>query len=261
MSDKKEFNKKYEKKLNELQIELVQLQDWIIDRGKKIAIIFEGRDAAGKGGTIKRIIENLNPRYCKVVALAAPTEREKTQWYFQRYVPHLPASGEIVIFDRSWYNRAGVERVMGFCTDKEYINFLQTCPEFERMIISSGIQLIKYWFSVSAEEQIKRFKSRAEDPTKGWKLSPMDLESVNRWDDYSKAKDNMFEHTDTVFSQWNVVESDNKKKARVNCISHLPNQVKYETIEHPEVVLPERTQQKNYDRPSRSNYNYVPEEL
>jgi len=261
MSDKKEFNKKYEKKLNELQIELVQLQDWIIDRGKKIAIIFEGRDAAGKGGTIKRIIENLNPRYCKVVALAAPTEREKTQWYFQRYVPHLPASGEIVIFDRSWYNRAGVERVMGFCTDKEYINFLQTCPEFERMIISSGIQLIKYWFSVSAEEQIKRFKSRAEDPTKGWKLSPMDLESVNRWDDYSKAKDNMFEHTDTVFSQWNVVESDNKKKARVNCISHLLNQVKYETIEHPEVVLPERTQQKNYDRPSRSNYNYVPEEL
>jgi len=261
MSDKKEFNKKYEKKLNELQIELVQLQDWIIDRGKKIAIIFEGRDAAGKGGTIKRIIENLNPRYCKVVALAAPTEREKTQWYFQRYVPHLPASGEIVIFDRSWYNRAGVERVMGFCTDKEYINFLQTCPEFERMIISSGIQLIKYWFSVSAEEQIRRFKSRAEDPTKGWKLSPMDLESVNRWDDYSKAKDNMFEHTDTVFSQWNVVESDNKKKARVNCISHLLNQVKYETIEHPEVVLPERTQQKNYDRPSRSNYNYVPEEL
>ena len=261
MSDKKEFNKKYEKKLNELQIELVQLQDWIIDRGKKIAVIFEGRDAAGKGGTIKRIIENLNPRYCKVVALAAPTEREKTQWYFQRYVPHLPASGEIVIFDRSWYNRAGVERVMGFCTDKEYINFLQTCPEFERMIISSGIQLIKYWFSVSAEEQIRRFKSRAEDPTKGWKLSPMDLESVNRWDDYSKAKDNMFEHTDTVFSQWNVVESDNKKKARVNCISHLLNQVKYETIEHPEVVLPERTQQKNYDRPSRSNYNYVPEEL
>ena len=261
MSDKKEFNKKYEKKLNELQIELVQLQDWIIDRGKKIAIFFEGRDAAGKGGTIKRIIENLNPRYCKVVALAAPTEREKTQWYFQRYVPHLPANGEIVIFDRSWYNRAGVERVMGFCTDKEYINFLQTCPEFERMIISSGIQLIKYWFSVSAEEQIKRFKSRVEDPTKGWKLSPMDLESVNRWDDYSKAKDNMFEHTDTVFSQWNVVESDNKKKARVNCISHLLNQVKYETIEHPEVVLPERTQQKNYDRPSRSNYNYVPEEL
>ena len=261
MSDKKEFNKKYEDKLNELQIELVQLQDWVIEHGKKIAIIFEGRDAAGKGGTIKRIIENLNPRYCKVVALAAPTERETSQWYFQRYVPHLPASGEIVIFDRSWYNRAGVERVMGFCTDKEYINFLQTCPEFERMIISSGIQLIKYWFSVSAEEQIKRFKSRAEDPTKGWKLSPMDLESVNRWDDYSKAKDNMFEHTDTVFSQWNVVESDNKKKARVNCISHFLDRVKYENIKHPDVILPKRTQQKNYDRPPRSNYNYVPEIL
>ena len=261
MSDKKEFNKKYEEKLNELQVELVRLQEWVIDRGKKIAIIFEGRDAAGKGGTIKRIIENLNPRHCKVVALAAPTEREKTQWYFQRYVPHLPAGGEIIILDRSWYNRAGVERVMGFCTEKEYINFLQTCPEFERMIISSGIQLIKYWFSVSAEEQIKRFKSRAEDPTKGWKLSPMDLESVNRWDDYSKAKDNMFEHTDTVFSPWNIVESDNKKKARVNCISHFLNQVKYEHTEHPEVILPERTQQKDYDRPSRSNYNYVPEKL
>ena len=195
MSDKKEFNRKYEEKLNELQIGLVQLQDWVIENGKKIAMIFEGRDAAGKGGTIKRIIENLNPRYCKVVALAAPTEREKSQWYFQRYVNHLPAGGEIVIFDRSWYNRAGVEHVMGYCSEKEYINFLQTCPEFERMIISSGIQLIKYWFSVSAEEQIKRFKSRAEDPTKGWKLSPMDLESVNRWDDYSKAKDNMFEHS------------------------------------------------------------------
>ena len=261
MNDKKEFNKKYEKKLTALQIELVKLQDWVIDQGKKIAIIFEGRDAAGKGGTIKRIIENLNPRYCKVVALSAPTEREKTQWYFQRYVPHLPAGGEIVIFDRSWYNRAGVERVMGFCTEKEYINFLQTCPEFERMLISSGIQLIKYWFSVSAEEQIKRFKSRAEDPTKGWKLSPMDLESVNRWDDYSKAKDNMFEHTDTVYSQWNIVESDNKKKARINCISHLLKQIKFENVEHPEVNLPDRTQQKNYDRPSRSNYNYVPEEL
>ena len=261
MSDKKEFNKKYEKMLDEFQVELVRLQDWVIDRGKKIAIIFEGRDAAGKGGTIKRIRENLNPRYCKVVALAAPTEREKTQWYFQRYVPHLPAGGEIVIFDRSWYNRAGVERVMDFCSEKEYINFLQTCPEFERMIISSGIQMIKYWFSVSAEEQMNRFKSRVEDPTKEWKLSPMDLESVKRWDDYSQAKDNMFEHTDTVFSPWYVVESDNKKKARINCISHLLDQVRYEKIEHQEVVLPERTQQKIYDRPSRSIYNYVPEKL
>ncbi len=167
MSEKKIFKKRYEKKLQELQIELVRLQDWVIDEGKKVAIVFEGRDAAGKGGVIKRIAEHLNPRYCKIVALAAPTEREKSQWYFQRYVTHLPAAGEIVIFDRSWYNRAGVERVMGFCSEKQYINFLQTCPEFERMIISSGIQLIKYWFSVSAEEQMKRFKARAEDPTKG----------------------------------------------------------------------------------------------
>ena len=259
MSEKKEFNKLYNKTLKELQIELVKLQNWVIVEGKKIAIIFEGRDAAGKGGTIKRITENLNPRHCKVVALATPTEREKSQWYFQRYIPYLPASGEIVIFDRSWYNRGGVERVMGFCSEKQYINFLQTCPEFERMIISSGTQLIKYWFSVSAEEQMKRFKSRAEDPTKGWKLSPMDLESVNRWDDYSKAKDNMFEHTDTAFSPWNVVESDNKKKARVNCIKHFISLVKYSEIEQEEVVLPDRVQQKNYERPPRSNFTYVPE--
>mgnify|MGYP001244887814 FL=1 len=259
MNDKKEFNKIYNKKLKELQIELVKLQNWVIAKGKKVAIIFEGRDAAGKGGTIKRITENLNPRYCKVVALATPTEREKSQWYYQRYIPYLPAAGEIVIFDRSWYNRGGVERVMGFCTEKQYINFLQTCPEFERMIISSGTQLIKYWFSVSAEEQMKRFKSRAEDPTKGWKLSPMDLESVNRWDDYSKAKDNMFEHTDTVFSPWNVVESDNKKKARINCISHFISSVKYSEIEQDEVILPDRIQQKNYERPPRSNYTYVAE--
>ena len=261
MNEKKEFNKIYNKKLKELQIELVKLQNWVIAEGKKIAIIFEGRDAAGKGGTIKRITENLNPRHCKVVALATPTEREKSQWYFQRYIPYLPASGEIVIFDRSWYNRGGVERVMGFCTEKQYINFLQTCPEFERMIISSGTQLIKYWFSVSAEEQMKRFRRRAEDPTKGWKLSPMDLESVNRWDDYSKAKDNMFEHTDTVFSPWNIVESDNKKKARINCINHFLSLVKYSEIEQDDVVLPDRIQQKHYKRPPRSNYNYVPETI
>ena len=214
MDERKSLSKKYNKKLKELQIELVKLQKWVIQEGKKIAIVFEGRDAAGKGGTIKRITENLNPRYCKVVALATPTEKEKSQWYYQRYVPFLPSAGEIVIFDRSWYNRGGVERVMGFCTEKQYINFLQTCPEFERMVISSGTQLIKYWFSVSAEEQMRRFKSRAEDPTKGWKLSPMDLESVNRWDEYSKAKDNMFEHTDTTFSPWFVVESDNKKESQ-----------------------------------------------
>jgi len=259
MSEKKEFNKKYEKKLEDFQIELVRLQDWVIDEGKKIVIIFEGRDAAGKGGTIKRLTENLNPRYCKVIALAAPTDREKTQWYYQRYITHLPAAGEIVILDRSWYNRGGVEKVMGFCTEKQYINFLQTCPEFERMIISSGIQLIKYWFSVSAEEQMKRFKARAEDPTKGWKLSPMDLESVRRWDDYSKAKDNMFEHTDTQFSPWYVVESDNKKRARINCINHFLNSIHYTEVGSPEVVLPDRVQQKNYERPPRSIYNYVPE--
>ncbi|MBI88517.1 MAG: polyphosphate kinase 2 [Candidatus Marinimicrobia bacterium] len=259
MSSKKEFKKKYEDKIKELQVELVRLQDWVIDSGSKIAIIFEGRDAAGKGGTIKRITENLNPRFCKIVALAAPTEREKTQWYFQRYVPHLPAAGEIVIFDRSWYNRAGVERVMGFCTNKQYVNFLQTCPEFERMIISSGTQLIKYWFSVSAEEQMKRFNARANDPTKGWKLSPMDLESVKRWDDYSRAKDNMFEHTDTQFSPWFVVESDNKKKARINCISHLLGLINYSDVVSPSVELPNRVQQKDYERPPRSNYKYVPD--
>ena len=259
MADKKEFKKVYEDKLQELQIELVKLQDWVIDKGKKIAIVFEGRDAAGKGGTIKRITENLNPRYCKVVALAAPTDREKSQWYYQRYVPYMPAAGEIVIFDRSWYNRGGVEHVMGFCTEKQYINFLQTCPEFERMIISSGTQLVKYWFSVSAEEQMKRFKARADDPTKGWKLSPMDLESVKRWDEYSKAKDNMFEHTDTQFSPWYVVESDNKKKARVNCINHFLSLVRYTEIETPEVVLPDRVQQKKYKRPPRDIYKYVPD--
>ena len=259
MADKKGFKNKYEDKLQELQIELVKLQDWVIDKGKKIAIVFEGRDAAGKGGTIKRITENLNPRYCKVIALAAPTDREKSQWYYQRYVPYMPAAGEIVIFDRSWYNRGGVEHVMGFCTEKQYINFLQTCPEFERMIISSGTQLVKYWFSVSAEEQMKRFKARAEDPTKGWKLSPMDLESVKRWDDYSKAKDNMFEHTDTPFSPWYVVESDNKKKARVNCIDHFLSLVRYTEIETPEVVLPDRVQQKEYKRPPRDIYKYVPD--
>jgi len=259
MTDKNEFKKVYEDKLQELQIELVKLQDWVIDRSKKIAIVFEGRDAAGKGGTIKRITENLNPRYCKVIALAAPTDREKSQWYYQRYVPYMPAAGEIVIFDRSWYNRGGVEHVMGFCTDKQYINFLQTCPEFERMIISSGTQLVKYWFSVSAEEQMKRFKARAKDPTKGWKLSPMDLESVKRWDEYSKAKDNMFEHTDTPFSPWYVVESDNKKKARVNCIDHFLSLIRYTEIEAPEVVLPDRVQQKEYKRPSRDIYKYVPE--
>ena len=259
MSDKKDFNKKYEKKIAGLHKELVKMQEWVIQEGKKIVIIFEGRDAAGKGGTIQRVTDHLNPRHCRGVALAAPTEKEKTQWYFQRYAAHLPSAGEIVILDRSWYNRSGVEKVMGFCTDKEYINFLQTCPEFERMIISSGIQLIKYWFSVSAEEQIKRFQGRIEDPTKGWKLSPMDLESVNRWDEYSEAKDNMLEHTDTEASPWYLVESDNKKKARVNCITHLLSLIQYSEVEHEEIKLPDRAVADKVDRPDKSNFNYVPE--
>tara|TARA_B100000073_G_scaffold98106_1_gene77987 strand:- start:2683 stop:3468 length:786 start_codon:yes stop_codon:yes gene_type:complete len=261
MSEKKEFNKKYEKTLISLQQELVKLQEWVIQEGKKIVIIFEGRDAAGKGGTIKRVTEHLNPRHCRVVALSAPTEKEKTQWYFQRYVAHLPSAGEIVILDRSWYNRSGVEKVMGFCSDKEYINFLQTCPDFERMLISSGIQLIKYWFSVSPEEQIKRFQGRIDDPTKGWKLSPMDLESVNRWDDYSKAKDKMLEHTDTESSPWYLVESDNKKKARINCISHLLSLVEYSEVEHDEIKLPDRALTGSVERPDKSNFNYVPEAI
>ena len=261
MSEKKEFNKKYEKTLISLQQELVKLQEWVIQEGKKIVIIFEGRDAAGKGGTIKRVTEHLNPRHCRVVALSAPTEKEKTQWYFQRYVAHLPSAGEIVILDRSWYNRSGVEKVMGFCSDKEYINFLQSCPDFERMLISSGIQLIKYWFSVSPEEQIKRFQGRIDDPTKGWKLSPMDLESVNRWDDYSKAKDKMLEHTDTESSPWYLVESDNKKKARINCISHLLSLVEYSEVEHEEIKLPDRALTGSVERPDKSNFNYVPEAI
>ena len=261
MSEKKEFNKKYEKTLINIQQELVKLQEWVIQEGKKIVIIFEGRDAAGKGGTIKRVTEHLNPRHCRVVALSAPTEKEKTQWYFQRYVAHLPSAGEIVILDRSWYNRSGVEKVMGFCSDKEYINFLQTCPDFERMLISSGIQLIKYWFSVSPEEQIKRFQGRIDDPTKGWKLSPMDLESVNRWDDYSKAKDKMLEHTDTESSPWYLVESDNKKKARINCISHLLSLVEYSEVEHEEIKLPDRALTGSVERPDKSNFNYVPEAI
>ena len=259
MSNTKIFAKAaYNKRLRYLQIELVKLQKWVIAERKKIVILFEGRDAAGKGGIIKRITRYLNPRYCKIIALGIPTERERTQWYFQRYVQYLPAGGEIVIFDRSWYNRAGVEHVMKFCTEKQYINFLQTCPEFEHMIISSGIQLLKYWLSISPQEQIKRFKNRIQNPTKEWKISPMDIESVNRWDDYSKAKDSMLEHTDTRYAPWYIVDSDDKKKARINCISHLLNQIKYQEITKPEITLPERISQNEYKRPSKSNYNYVP---
>ncbi|MEM9583196.1 MAG: polyphosphate kinase 2 [Pseudomonadota bacterium] len=252
-------NRAYEAELARLQIELVKLQEWVKETGHRIAIIFEGRDAAGKGGTIKRITEALNPRICHVVALPAPTEREKTQWYFQRYVAHLPAAGEIVIFDRSWYNRGGVERVMGFCTDEEYKEFMRSCPEFERMLVRSGIQLIKYWFSVSDEEQERRFQKRLTDPTKQWKLSPMDLESRKRWVDYSKAKDDMFSHTDIKQAPWYVVNSDVKKHARLNCINHLLSLIPYEDVAREPVQLDERPPQKGYVRPPMSDQTFVPE--
>ena len=258
MADKKEFKKQYEKKLQELQIELVKLQDWVINEGEKVAIIFEGRDEAGKGGTIKRITENLNPRYCKIVALAAPTEREKSHGYFQRYVTHLPAAGEIVIFDRSWYNRAGVERVMGFCSEAQYNNFLTSCPIFENLLIQDGIKLIKYWFSVSDEEQEKRFQERASNPLKNWKLSPMDLESRNRWVEYSKAKDLMFEHTDTDRSPWWVVDGEEKKRARLNCIKHLLSQFEYADFKKTKVKLPKRREIKKLSRPPIDSQKFVP---
>lgn len=248
----------YESELQRLQIELVKLQEWIKFKGLKLVVIFEGRDAAGKGGVINRIIEPLNPRFCKVVALGTPTEREKSQWYFQRYVPHLPAAGEMVLFDRSWYNRAGVERVMGFCSDEEYWEFLRSCPYFERMLIRSGIVLVKYWFSVSDHEQEKRFQARLHDPTKRWKLSPMDIESRNRWVEYSKAKDEMFAYTDTKLSPWWVVEADNKKRARLNCIAHLLSVIKYEDLTPPEMELPPRHEGKGYVRPPLEEQTFVP---
>ncbi|MEN9444570.1 MAG: hypothetical protein RIS47_1460 [Bacteroidota bacterium] len=253
---KKKF---YETELKRLEIELVKLQEWIKHEKLKVVVIFEGRDAAGKGGTIKRITESLNPRYCKVVALGVPSDREKTQWYFQRYVTHLPAAGEMVIFDRSWYNRSGVERVMGFCTDAEYLDFLRSCPEFERMLIRAGIMIIKYWFSVSMEEQEVRFQDRILDPTKRWKLSPMDLESRARWTDYSKAKDNMFAHTDTKQAPWYVVNSDDKKRARLNCISHLLSLIDYEDLTPEAIELPDRPQTQSYVRPPLSDQTFVPE--
>ncbi len=254
-------NKVYEARLAELQIELVKLQEWIRHEGLKVVAIFEGRDAAGKGGAIKRITESLSPRICRVVALGTPTEREKTQWYFQRYVPHLPAAGEMVLFDRSWYNRAGVERVMGFCSDEEYREFLRTCPEFERMLIRSGIILIKYWFSVSDEEQERRFASRISDPTKRWKLSPMDLESRKRWVEYSKAKDEMFAHTDIKQAPWYVVNADVKKRARLNCIRHLLSMIPYEDLTPESIKLPPRQDAGAYVRPPLSDQTFVPEEF
>ncbi len=254
----KAFRKTYFKELFRLQVELVKLQDWVVTTGHKVVVLFEGRDAAGKGGAIKRITQRLNPRVCRVAALPAPSERERTQWYFQRYVSHLPAAGEIVLFDRSWYNRAGVEKVMGFCTDEENEAFYQTVPDFEKMLINSGIQLIKYWFSITDNEQNLRFQSRIHDPLKQWKLSPMDLESRKRWEDYTKAKEAMLERTHIPEAPWWVVQADNKKKARLNCIDHLLKQIPYETIEKPLVTLPPRVHNADYIRQPVPENMYVP---
>ena len=249
----------YEKELINLQHELMKLQEWVTLKGLKIVVVFEGRDAAGKGGVIKRMTQHLSPRICRVAALPSPTEREKHQWYFQRYVTHLPAAGEIVLFDRSWYNRAGVERVMEFCTDEEYSEFLRSCPEFERMLVRSGIILIKYWFSVSDEEQERRFQNRIKDPLKQWKLSPMDVQSRARWLEYSKAKDEMFAHTDIKQAPWFVVKSDIKKHARLNCISHFLSMIPYQTIKREKIKLPERHSGAGYVRPPMSDQTFIPE--
>jgi polyphosphate kinase len=256
---KKIKNKVYEAELANLQIELVKLQEWIKHEGLKVVCLFEGRDAAGKGGTIKRITQSLNPRICRVVALGTPTEREKTQWYFQRYVPNLPAAGEMVLFDRSWYNRAGVERVMGFCSDDEYREYMRSCPEFERMLVRSGIILIKYWFSVSDEEQERRFQDRITDPTKRWKLSPMDLESRKMWMEYSRAKDQMFAHSDIKQAPWYVVEADVKKRARLNCIKHLLGLIPYQDLTPEPIKLPPRQAHSGYVRPPMEDQTFVPE--
>ena len=249
----------YEEELFHLQIELVKMVEWIKHRGLKVVVVFEGRDAAGKGGVIKRITQHLSARICRVAALPAPTEREQTQWYFQRYVPHLPAAGEMVLFDRSWYNRAGVERVMGFCTEEEHREFLRSCPEFERMLVRSGIMLVKYWFSVSDEEQERRFRDRIDQPHKRWKLSPMDLESRRRWVEYSRAKDEMFAHTDIKQAPWYVVDADVKKHARLNCIRHLLSLVSYEDLTPEPIELPHRTEAGAYVRPPMSDQTFVPD--
>ncbi len=263
MSDEpkaKKINKEiYEKELFRLQLEMVKLQAWVQHENLKVVVVFEGRDAAGKGGVIKRMTQYLNPRIARVVALPAPTEREQSQWYFQRYVPHLPAAGEIVLLDRSWYNRAGVEKVMGFCTEDEYEEFMRSCPEFERMLVRSGIILIKYWFSVSDEEQENRFQSRLEEPHKRWKLSPMDLESRKKWVEYSKAKDQMFAHTDIKQAPWYVVKSDNKKLARLNCITHFLSQISYDDLTPESIELPEREKGRGYVRPPFSDQTFVPD--
>ena len=250
---------RYFRELFRLQSELVKLQSWVVATGHKVVILFEGRDAAGKGGVIKRITQRLNPRVCRVAALPAPNDRERTQWYFQRYASHLPAAGEIVLFDRSWYNRAGVERVMGFCTDEQYEEFFRTTPEFERMLVRSGIQLIKYWFSISDEEQNLRFLGRIHDPLKQWKLSPMDLESRRRWEDYTKAKEVMLERTHIPEAPWWVVPAVDKKKARLNCINHLLSQMPYEEVEHPTIVLPPREHHDDYVRHAVPQEIHVPQ--
>lgn len=259
MGKKKLSKLVYEAELNRLQAELVEMQEWVKASGARIVVIFEGRDAAGKGGAIKRITEYLNPRVASVVALPAPTERQRTQWYFQRYVEHLPAAGEIKFFDRSWYNRAGVEKVMGYCTAEEHIRFLRQCPIFERMLIDDGIILLKYWFSVSNKEQEKRFRSRLTDPMRRWKLSPTDVESLTRWEDYSRAKDEMFVHTDVEPARWNVVEAEDKKKARINMISHLLASIPFEHVDRPEIVLPKRPKGTGYQRTAKSLQRIVPD--
>jgi polyphosphate kinase 2 len=249
----------YERELRRLQGELVKLKEWVRGTGRRVVIVFEGRDAAGKGGAIKRITEYLNPRVARTVALPAPTEREQGQWYFQRYIAHLPAAGELVLFDRSWYNRAGVEHVLGFCTPDEFRRFLHQCPIFERLLVEDGITLVKYWFSVSDEEQERRFRSRLEDPLRSWKLSPIDLESRTRWAEFSHAKDEMFVHTDIPEAPWYVVEGDDKRRARLNCIAHLLSIIPYEDVIEPPLELPPRPGPGEYERPPRSLFHYVPD--
>jgi polyphosphate kinase len=252
-------NYNYIDELAHLQFELIKLQEWVRLHGLRVVVIFEGRDAAGKGGVIKRITESLNPRICRVVALGTPTERERGQWYFQRYVAELPTRGEIVLFDRSWYNRAGVERVMGFCTKEEYLEFLRACPIFEEMLVRSGIHLVKYWFSVNDDEQERRFQERIRNPIKRWKLSPMDVESRKRWVEYSRAKDVMFRHTDRKKTPWHVVDADDKRRARLNCIRHLLRQIPYQEMRPVEIELPPRQPDTGYTRPRKSTQRFVPQ--
>jgi polyphosphate kinase 2 len=251
--------KVYDRELRRLQEELVKMEDWVAATGARIVVLFEGRDAAGKGGTIKRITQYMNPRITRIVALPKPTERQRTQWYFQRYVDELPAAGEIALFDRSWYNRAGIEKVLGFCTPEEHRRFLRQCPIFERLLVEDGITLIKYWFSVSDEEQERRFRNRIDDPIRRWKLSETDLFSRSRWVDYSRAKDEMFVHTDIPEAPWYVVEADDKPRARLNCIAHLLSLIQYERVDHPRIKIPERQSDEGYLRPPREAFHAVPD--